>query len=100
MQCALIIGFSGIVDHGKGHKGSPKTLVENFKSGALNHSANGFPIRLMSERFCKPLRSGRKWPDRNGGELQNHIRNINGLAQKPIGYRYTHSKFFLIISNT
>jgi hypothetical protein len=65
MQCALIIGFSGIVDHGKGHKGSPKTLVENFKSGALNHSANGFPTRLIERAV---LQTTQKWPEMAGSK--------------------------------
>jgi hypothetical protein len=39
--------------------------------------------------FCKRLRSARKQPDQNEVGLQNRVRDINGLAQNPIGYRYT-----------
>jgi len=39
--------------------------------------------------FCKRLRSARKQPDQNGVGLRNRVRDINGLAQNPIGYRYT-----------
>jgi hypothetical protein len=38
---------------------------------------------------CKQLRSGRKQPDQNGVGLRNRVRDINGLAQNPIGYRFT-----------
>jgi hypothetical protein len=39
--------------------------------------------------FCEPFGSVRKQPDQNEGGLQNPMRCFNGLAQKPIGYRYT-----------
>jgi hypothetical protein len=46
-------------------------------------------VSCRLERFRKRLRSSRKRPDQNQGGLQNHLRDINGLAQNPIGYRYT-----------
>jgi hypothetical protein len=38
------------------------------------------------------LQTAQKWPEIAGskwGALQNRVRDINGLAQNPIGYRYT-----------
>ena len=39
--------------------------------------------------FCKPLRNAWEQPDQNGMGLQNRVRDFNGLAQKPLCYRYT-----------
>jgi hypothetical protein len=61
-------------------------------AGDGNASRRDGRIELVScrlERFRKRLRSSRKRPDQNSGGLQNHLRDINGLAQNPIGYRYT-----------
>jgi hypothetical protein len=53
-------------------------------------------IHIFQELFGQTLRSGRKQPDQNGGGLQNHFRKINGLAQNPIGYRYTIPQYLII----
>jgi hypothetical protein len=50
--------------------------------------------------FRKRSGSGRKQPDQNGDGLRNHFKNINGLAQNPIGYRYTIPKYFITDSIT
>jgi hypothetical protein len=47
------------------------------------------PTSQTRKGFCKGLRSARKQPGGMGGGLQNHLSNINGLAQNSIGYRYT-----------
>jgi len=39
--------------------------------------------------FCKPLRNAWEQPDQNGMGLQNRVRDFNGLARKPLCYRYT-----------
>jgi hypothetical protein len=35
------------------------------------------------------LQKSQKWPEKNAGGLQNQVRDFNGLARNPIGYRYT-----------
>jgi hypothetical protein len=45
--------------------------------------------RGQREEFSKRLRRDRKQPDQIGGGLQNQVRDFNGLARKPLCYRYT-----------
>jgi hypothetical protein len=42
------------------------------------------PLRVLQTAQMCPETAGLKW-----GGLRNQVRDINGLAQNPIGYRYT-----------